>query len=126
GDAAARDAALRLDRALVNARGPSIESLTRIAELSEGAGDVRAASEAWRTIGDVERDGSVIWHRAKYEFLRLLADSDGAGAKAAVSQHMILYPTGPEPWSTKIKELGARLGVDPALQKAPAPQGGQR
>ncbi len=126
GDAAARDAALRLDRALVSARGPSIESLTRIAELSEGAGDAKAASDAWRTIADVERDGSAAWHRAKYEFFRLLANADAAGARAAVTQHLILYPSGPEPWATKIKELGARLGADPGLPQAPTPQGGAR
>jgi hypothetical protein len=120
GDAPARDSALRLDRALIAARGPSIESLTRIAELSEAAGDVNAASEAWRSLASVAADDSPGWHRAKYELFRLLANSDRKTASAAVAQHLILHPTGPEPWQTKIKELAAQLGVDTSAPSAPS------
>jgi hypothetical protein len=133
-DASARDAALRLDRALIAARGPSVESLTRVAELSEGAGDVAGASEAWRSRASGGAEDSVAWYRAKYELFRLLAASDSKGAAAAVAQHLILHPTGPDPWQAKINELAAKLGVDPALRTpsapvpaaAPAPGGGSR
>ncbi|HYC33530.1 MAG TPA: hypothetical protein VEB59_14675, partial [Gemmatimonadales bacterium] len=128
-DTSARDAALRLDRALIAARGPSVDSLVRIAELSEGAGDASAASEAWRSLSNSVSEESPTWHRAKYELFRLLAASDARAAAAAVSQHLILHPTGPEPWHAKIVDLAGRLGVDrslrtPAPPAPPAPAGG--
>lgn len=110
-DAAARDAAIRLDRALVAARGPSGEPLTRLAELSEAAGDGAGALEAWRSLTGVLPEGSEQWHRAKYEAFRLLADSDAKGAASAVTQYLVLNPSGPDPWHGKIKELGGKLGV---------------
>lgn len=115
-DSAARDASLRLDRALLAARGPSVESLARVAELSEPAGDQAGAMDAWRTLASITSEDTPQWHQAKCEFFRLLAMTDTKGASAAVGQYLILYPTGPEPWQSKARELAGRLGVS-----APAP-----
>lgn len=122
-DAPARDAALRLDRALIAARGPSIESVSRVAELAEAAGDATASTEAWRTLATIVADDSNEWHRAKYEFFRLLAASDQKNAVTAVGQYLILHPTGPEPWHGKIREIGDRIGATPSTP-TPAPAGG--
>ncbi|MFT3684832.1 MAG: hypothetical protein QM783_07870 [Phycisphaerales bacterium] len=125
-DGPARDASLRLDRALVAARGPSIESTTRIAELSEGAGDGAAALEAWRSLASMIPEDAVEWHRAEYEAFRLLSMGDAKGAATAINQYLVLHPKGPEPWYGKIKEIGARVGANggPAAPAAPAGGGG--
>lgn len=122
GDASARDAAIRLDKALLAARGPATEPLARFAELAEPAGDATGAADAWRTLASSVAEDSPLWARAKYELFRMLSASDNKAAVSAIQQHLILYPKTQEPWQTKIKELATKLGVS---VPAPTNSGGK-
>jgi len=131
GDAPARDAALRLDGLILKGRSGVAESLRRVAELSEGAGDNARALLAWRELatglasglsngraeGDAEHAGGGLsggpgeaWFEAQYHVIRLLAMVDRAGAAVAASQHVVMNPRGVEPWHSKIVQLARELG----------------
>ncbi|MGE3321125.1 MAG: hypothetical protein AB7K52_02570 [Phycisphaerales bacterium] len=111
----ARDLAIRLDRALLDAAKarndpPPVDALTRVAMLAEPAGDAAMALESWRVLASGLRGGSMEWFRAKYHTARLLSASDAAKALELLTQVRVLYPElGPEPWRTRLRELLSRL-----------------
>jgi hypothetical protein len=115
-DAGARDAALRLDRAVLAQRPGVPECLERVARLSEAAGDLAASLEAWQALSVGLQPGEELWGRAKFNHLRVLARQDPAQARVAAQQHVVLYPRGAEPWHARIVQL-----LDELERSAPAP-----
>jgi hypothetical protein len=121
GDTQQRDLAIRLDRTILSVQPRMEVSLRRLAEASESAGDFATASANWRTILDAAPAASELWFEAKYQAIRLLSKLDISKARAAMREHLILYPTGgPEPWGKKIEELDASMGPEP-VPAPPAP-----
>ncbi|MBA4119728.1 MAG: hypothetical protein C0513_03395 [Isosphaera sp.] len=117
GNTGARDTALRLDRQLLTL-GPSAGSLRRLALLEESVGNLAEARARWEQLLAGLPPGGAAWFEARYESLRLLAQSDPALAAQAIAQVRVLYPDlGPPPWNSKLAELAQRLGV-------PSPQAG--
>jgi len=138
-DDKARDAAIRLDRAILAVTPGAIDSLTRLGTLAEAAGDTALALDCWRTLASGLKPGSPEWFGAKLELARLLAAKDTPKALDVLEQLAVLYPDyGPEPTRAKLKALHDRLksaspasppSPDPAQapgQPAPAPQGAPR
>lgn len=134
-DSAARDAALRLDELILKSRPGVGESLRRVGVLAEAAGDHRRALEAWRQLaaglsgvaladstggGDADTKA---WFEAQFNTIRLLAREDRAGAATLAAQHLVLHPSGPEPWHGQIAQLARELGPPPA-QSSPPPGAG--
>lgn len=115
GDRAALELAINLDRDLLKARPGQIECLRRLGTNAEAAADRATALECWRVLSSGLDPSQPDWFAARYNFLRLLADQDAAGARLALEQHVVLYPAyGPEPWGTKLRALHAKLGAVPA------------
>ena len=55
--------------------------------------------------------GSDAWFEARYELIRLLAETDADRARLVMRQHKALNPSyGPEPWGVKLRVLDLRLG----------------
>lgn len=110
-DAADRDAALRFDAEIRKAFPDNPDSLRRTAQLAEAAKDTRTALDAWRRLSSGLAPGSPEWFQTRFAYLRLLAESDPQGARAALDQHAALYPSfGPEPWGTRLRDLQQMLG----------------
>ncbi len=120
-DTAARDLAIKLDRAILAAVPGTIDSLTRLATLSEAAGDSTTALECWRTLASGHKPGTADWFRAKFDLARLLADRDAPKALDVLEQLAVLYPDyGPEPTRAKLRALHDRLKAGaPAAPTAP-------
>lgn len=109
-DVTLRDVALRLDKALLATGAPTASVLRRYAEVSEAAGDVHAALDAWRSLMTGLPVDSGSWYEARYHSLRLLADTDATRAREVMDQHRVLHPGfGPAPWGERLRELDARL-----------------
>lgn len=123
-DAAMRDLALELDRAILKAVPRSESALRRVARLAESAGQTEEALECWRVLLSGVRSGSTEWYEARYHSLRLLSQIDAPRAREAMRQHKILYPSfGPSPWGERLRELDAQLGD--GAPPAQRPGGGQ-
>lgn len=121
-DTAMRSLALSLDKTLFAANVRTEPSLRRYARTSEAAGDTLTALATWRELTSALEAGSAAWTEARYESIRLMAESDQAGAKDALVQHQALYPSwGPEPWGGKLAELARTLGVGAAPTAPAAP-----
>src|SRR5262249_15333804 len=75
-DAGMRDLALRLDRALLGAGRKTAESLRRLAELGEAAGDLPGAADAWAQLLAGLPEGQPAWFEAKYNAVRITAAID--------------------------------------------------
>jgi hypothetical protein len=117
--------ALKLDRMILAAYPGNPESLVRVAELSEAIGRKSEAEQSWLVLVSGLPQGSPEWFRAKYESLRLLADSDRPAAALALAQLAVLYPDfGPPPWSDRLKALLQQVGPPPT-PAAPAPREGK-
>lgn len=122
-DTEARAIALRLDGRVVDAGKPPAESLRRLAQLQEAAGDTGAALGAWRILLAGMAPENPGWSEARYESLRLIAKSDPARAREVLDQHKVLYPDfGPEPWGSKLRLLDEELGGAP-VEAEPAGKG---
>ena len=56
--------------------------------------------------------GSDAWFEARYQLIRLLAETDPDRARLVMRQHKALNPSyGPEPWGVKLRVLDLRLGT---------------
>lgn len=118
-DAASRDVVIRLDRVILLANPASRESLERLAQLSEAAGDQATARDAWARLSAVIPEGESDWFRARAEFLRLLAESDREAAAVALAQLWALHPDlGPMPYREQLKRLMERVGPPSATPSA--------
>lgn len=112
-----RDAAIRLDRKLLEAGRPTAASLRRLARLSEEGGDLNTALDAWRRLLSAIDTRDPGWFEARYESLRILAKSEPAKARDLLEQHRVLYPKlGPAPWGDKLRELSESLALPAPLQ----------
>lgn len=112
GDPASADIARRLDRLRLDAGLASEPCLRRFAVMSEAAGDVPAATLAWRTLAAGLDPPAPAWFEARHELFRTLALSDEAAARAALAQHVALYGVdAPPPWDTRFAALAQTLGV---------------
>lgn len=109
-DEAMRDVALRLDRAILEHATPTRSVLSRFAELSEDAGDVEGALDAWRSLLAGLTPRAEGWFEARYHSLRLLARVDPPRAREAMDQHKALHPSfGPEPWGARLEALDGEI-----------------
>ncbi len=107
-DEVMRDVALRLDRELLDAGVRPASVLERFAVLSESAGRLEDALDAWRTLLAALAPDSESWYRARYHSLRLLAEVDPSRAREVLEQFKILHAdpaSQPQPWGEKIAEL---------------------
>lgn len=93
---------------------PSEDGVVRTAVLAEKAGRLDIALACWsRLVGTMDVDEPA-WHRARYESLRLLFQSDQSKALKVYAQYQALYPDGsPEPWNSKILDLVSTAEVSP-------------
>ncbi len=117
-DPAARDLALRLDEAALDAGVASAEQVQRL-------GTFAAQLERWPlayrahtalTAGQVE--GTPAWFEAKANALDALSRFDPATTIDAIAQHRVLYPDlGPEPHGDRILQAEQRASAP----RAPAP-----
>jgi len=113
-DAALRDRAIGLDRALIEAGHATAPSLRRLARLLDERGEPEASLDAWRRLMNGEKEGSGDWYEARVESLRLLAQIDPARARTALDQHKLLVGGyGPEPWGSRLREIDEKLGGGP-------------
>lgn len=98
--------AIELDgRAMAKGRA-SAETLRRLGECRESAGDAAGALDAWRALMAASAAGGSQWFEARFQTLRLLLRLDAARFDEALAQHRVLYPSlGPEPWGGKIRLL---------------------
>ncbi|MGH7132290.1 MAG: hypothetical protein ACREJO_10135 [Phycisphaerales bacterium] len=120
-DSAARDLAIKLDKAVLAASPNLTEPLLRLAELSEAAGDMSTAVECWRLLSSGLEPGTPEWYRARYNHMRVLIHTDPPLAEQSLKQHALLYPNfGPEPWGSKLRELYKQIVPEPV----PTNQGG--
>lgn len=120
GEAPMRDLAIKLDRTILSVQPRAEVSLRRLARASEQAGDFVGASASWKTILEAVPAASEAWFEAKYQTMRLLSKIDIDKARAAMREHLILYPNGgPDPWGAKIGELDGTMG--PGTPPAPVP-----
>ncbi len=109
-----RDVALRLDRELLDSGVRPASVLERFAVLSESAGRISDALDAWRTLLAALAPDSESWYRARYHSLRLLAQVDPARAREAMDQFKLLHAdpaSQPKPWGEKIAELDRTIPV---------------
>lgn len=115
GDVRARDAALRIDKAVYDRGERFTQSLRRLAELSEHAGDASLALECWTTLSGGLPDTSAGWFEASYNAIRLMRSVDPQRARDAIKLLELSHPTlGPEPWAGKLRELKIELFPGPA------------
>lgn len=121
-DESMRDLALEMERTQHAAQVRTSEGLRRLAELAEEAGAKQEALDAWRELLVGLDDTTPAWFEARYHSIRLLMESDPAGAADAMTQHKVLHPEfGPAPWGEKLRELDALVGGRvPAMPQTPA------
>lgn len=121
-DESMRDLALGLDKALMNLGNPPAPVLKRFAELSESAGRIEPALDAWRMLLAGVPTTSPEWLEARYHSIRLLFLVDPARAREAMDQFKVLNPEfGPEPWGPRIRDLDGRIPANPVAEPARAP-----
>ncbi len=102
------DLAIELDGRAASKGKASAETLRRLGECREAAGDDPGALDAWRELLAASSPGGTRWFEARYHTLRLLARLDPPRFDEALAQHRVLYPSlGPEPWGEKIRQLEA-------------------
>ncbi len=115
-DEAVRDAAIALDRELLDAGLRPASVLDRFAQLSEAAGNTEDALDAWRTLLAALATGSPSWYQARYHSIRLLLATDPARAREVMDQHKLLHPdfsTQPAPWGDRLQELDRQISPAP-------------
>ena len=109
-DESMRDLALRLDEAVLAAFPRNETSLRRIARLSDAIGDPERALEAWRILLTAYAPDTDDWFEARYQTIRLLAETEPARARTVLQQFRLLHPSyGPEPWASQIRAVDERL-----------------
>jgi len=124
-DVPARDAAIAIDKAILAVVPGLAESLVRLGELAEAAGDLKTAQECQTTLVAGLEQGSPEWFKARAESLRLLAGNDPQAAADELAVYLVLYPDfGPEPWASQLRGLHAKLPPAATRDQTPAKKGG--
>ncbi len=109
-DLESRQLALEIDRRLLRDRQASERTIRRFAGIAEDASLLSEAEDAWLTLMAAKPEGSPPWFEARYESLRLLAESDPERARVAFDQLAALYPSlGSEPWTSRLRSLDRSL-----------------
>jgi hypothetical protein len=109
-DVRMREIAIEIDERLIVSGRRSPGVLTRFAELSESAGRIEDALDAWRTLLAGYDAESEDWFEARYQSLRLLLEIDQARARVVMDQHKLLHPSyGPEPWGEQLSDLDKQI-----------------
>ncbi len=125
GDVSMRDLAIAMDTAQMVGGRRTMQSVKRLAELQEGAGNLPAALEAWGVLSTGLEQGGDAWFEARFNAIRVQALIDPQAAAGAFAQHRVLYPRlGPPPWDTKFAELERSLPARPATPPAAPAKGG--
>lgn len=102
--------AVSIDERVLTGHAPTAELLRRLASNAEDAGDSDRAREVWQRLSSSLAEGTPGWYEARYESIRLLAESDPESARAAIRQHVVLHPMyGPSPWGDRLESLEAEL-----------------
>lgn len=121
GETPMRDLSIRLDQSVLGAQPRALDSLIRLSEAAESAGDTRRAIECWSMRLAAASTGQTPWFEARYNLIRLLAKVEPQRARAQLDQHKALYPDfGPEPFGSQIRRLDAEVAQTPT---APGPVG---
>lgn len=121
GSVEARDAALRIDKAMYQRGERFTSSVRRLGELSEHAGDSSLALECWTTLAGGLPDTGASWFEASYHSIRLLTLSDVKRARDAMKLLELSHPgLGPEPWASKLRELKLQLFPAPVFPASKA------
>ncbi len=85
---------------------PTANGLVRTAVLNETNGHLDTALECWLRLVSTVSEAEELWHRARYESLRLLMMTDEQQARSVYGQYQALQPEGsPEPWGGLITGL---------------------
>ncbi len=113
---------VELDRRVLEARPTSRATLRRVGIGAEARGERELALECWTTLAAGLETLSEAWYEAKYNAIRLLADSDRGAGATALRQLFVLHPeTPPEPWDKELDALAYRLGVERVVDGEVAP-----
>ena len=110
---AMRRTAVRTDTILLEAGAADADSLRRLASMAEELGDNALALRAWRRLLRARPEGNEGWFEARHETIRLMAESDPDGARAALRQHAVLHSElGPGRWAEAFERLADALGIE--------------
>ncbi len=117
--------AISVDEEQAKAGVRAASTLRRLATMREAAANETGALDAWNQLLASLEPASPEWYEARYQSLRLLLQTDPAGAATAYEQYKLLYPqAAPEPWGQKLDALALRMPrITPAT---PKPTGGAR
>jgi hypothetical protein len=117
--------AISVDEEQAKAGVRAASTLRRLATMREAAANETGALDAWNQLLASLEPASPEWYEARYQSLRLLLQTDPAGAATAYEQYKLLYPqAAPEPWGQKLDALALRMPrITPAT---PKPAGGAR
>jgi hypothetical protein len=130
GDESFRAIAQSLDERISTAGLATGRVMRRRAELAEASGDLRTALDAWLSLLAGHAAGTEEWFEARYNSLRLLLATDAAAARAALDQHVVLWPElAPPTWLERFTILRARIEASvpaPNLPASDTPSGGPR
>jgi hypothetical protein len=111
GDVERGKAALFLYQKLLASRPKNAAFLRAAALLEEKVGDRAKAVELWRAIVAGADQQASLWFEAKFNLIRMLAQSDPQRAREVMDQHKLLNPNyGPEPWAARLKGLDQSIG----------------
>jgi hypothetical protein len=120
-DEQALQQAILLDQRMVDAGGAAPTVLRRLARLSEAAGDLGPALDAWRRLLSGLPQGSGDWYEARYHSLRLLWQLEPQSAREVMTQHRLLHPDfGPEPWGERLRALNGEMAETPEPAQTPS------
>jgi len=105
-DTGARDLVARIDRQVLAASPGVMDSLERLATVSESAGDFDTALDCYKRLSAGLDESKPEWFGARFETARILAMRDQTKAAQLLAQHKLLHPEwGPSPWGDKLKAL---------------------
>ncbi len=115
GDTAMRDLVQKLDGIVLAAQPLAGSALKRSAAVYESLGDTARALETWGTIAGASPSGSETWFEARFNAVRILAQTDSPRALELLSQQRALFPDlGPEPWGKRFRDIEAQLTGAPS------------
>jgi len=111
-----RSLALRLSKDWFERDIWTEDMLRVLARFSELVSDQQTSLEAWTALSATYHAGEEPWFEARYNAIRLMINLNPQGARDAMVQHRVMYPSyGPDPYGPKLRALEARLELQPAV-----------